>query len=117
MRISDWSSDVCSSDLRAAFFGDIEPDGVRRLFAGPAPGSARLALLLGHCGVEPRPVHRQILGAKRVFGQVIGKAVGVIEAKGDVACHGVARLQARSEEHTAELQSPMRTSYAVFCLK
>src|SRR3546814_10624867 len=99
MRISDWSSDVCSSDL------------LRRVLR-----------------------HRQgVLGAFQVGAQHLDRALFAV--LGDVGLHGrhpvaeedvdVAVLQAgvghrdgeRSEEHTSELQSLMRISYAVFCLK
>src|SRR3546814_10422472 len=86
MRISDWSSDVCSSDLAAALRVGIEILGVA-LSAGPrtaaGDGSASLA----------RPM----------------TAVRVAFIK--------LRALVRSEEHTSELQSLMRISYAVFCLK
>src|SRR3546814_6003045 len=45
-----------------------------------------------------------------------GQLVGVITDR-DIACRCVAEGKSRSEEHTSELQSLMRISYAVFCLK
>src|SRR3546814_3228584 len=87
MRISDWSSDVCSSDLcRAA--GD---DG--RLAKGRHPRPAACAAgraLCRHLGHEADDVDGPL---------------------------GAADGRDRSEEHTSELQSLMRISYAVFCLK
>src|SRR3546814_8316479 len=73
MRISDWSSDVCSSDLQySGRYGDLP-------FLGQ-----------GH---QPRQrIERR--------------------CQRGLSCGGT-----RSEEHTSELQSLMRTSYAVFCLK
>src|SRR3546814_8807868 len=86
MRISDWSSDVCSSDLRAArLVVDRLPHRVRPPGADPA---------VDHPGLVPVDPHH---------------APG---ARGDD--RGAAH---RSEEHTSELQSLVRTSYAVFCLK
>src|SRR3546814_9750601 len=90
MRISDWSSDVCSSDLRddrdgdaGDVVGDVVPAEVERGDDGQAE-------------VDPDdPV--QDLRAERVLHHQ--------------------RQQQRSEEHTSELQSLMRNSYAVFCLK
>src|SRR3546814_4442654 len=94
MRISDWSSDVCSSDLeypeRTADMS-IEDDAL----------TARLAM-------EP-------LGPIRQLGFVVRDLNQAIRAWTDI---GVGPFYvARSEEHTSELQSLMRNSYAVFCLK
>src|SRR3546814_7355598 len=99
MRISDWSSDVCSSDLRP--LGEVPRAHVHRRVRGSHPGGeadelprARPDLQAGHHQL-PRPAaaHGGIrrLPSQRAFG--------------------------RSEEHTSELQSLMRISYAVFCLK
>src|SRR3546814_1769732 len=97
MRISDWSSDVCSSDL--IYFDD-----------------------------EPTPSILQVPGAKDVAvefssmsktysmaGWRMGFAVG-----NQTLISALTRVKSyldRSEEHTSELQSLMRISYAVFCLK
>src|SRR3546814_6742717 len=109
MRISDWSSDVCSSDLRQLVlqFSDVCAD------------------LLSHCAgtefISDRLLkHRlppgQICGAvgSRAYG---GRWLPSSHGHGDrLHCaHPSALL--RSEEHTSELQSLMRISYAVFCLK
>src|SRR3546814_7867555 len=108
MRISYWSSDVCSSDLahhqhHVQVFEDIVDglDGGR--------GIERDARLLAERGdgldgaMEVRP---------RLWmnGQYIGAGLGEVL---EVAVDG----RDRSEEHTSELQSLMRLSYAVFCLK
>src|SRR3546814_2468739 len=96
MRISDWSSDVCSSDL-------------------PDPGGADPSL--------GQPRHRQRPYRDRIpSGQLRSPAacparcrrlgLGLSPAGG-----GVRPDAHRSEEHTSELQSLMRNSYAVFCLK
>src|SRR3546814_8167914 len=87
MRISDWSSDVCSSDLLAGVHVlALLPVGQRGL--GVAQGVLADAILLAQL-LEPR---------LRI---------------GD----GFLQHLQRSEEHTSELQSLMRISYAVFCLK
>src|SRR3546814_6782725 len=105
MRISDWSSDVCSSDL----------------------------LLREHRRRPRRRRHQQAVGAR------VGAELHVpVERAGQIAAAKAPLLrsgrgleapaiqspspaqrerEARSEEHTSELQSLMRTSYAVFCLK
>src|SRR3546814_3355350 len=110
MRISDWSSDVCSSDLGleavAAQTGAHVELG-RRWRLG--------RLLISACTrrVETGSEHRddardtQLLGAQLLFRTQRRPAVLECEKSG----------AARSEEHTSELQSLMRISYAVFCLK
>src|SRR3546814_1764590 len=95
MRISDWSSDVCSSDLRRAD-QRRHPIGARRAAGGRITEhldavAARLALLINAADQDTEGLGR-ILPA-----------------------HHARKL--RSEEHTSELQSLMRISYAVFCLK
>src|SRR3546814_5369298 len=105
MRISDWSSDVCSSDLlidialRKARAGDV---GLAQIVAQVARHGdgfvAHVAQVL--LIIAPRQVARILQHAPR--------AVGKPELHA---------LLERSEEHTSELQSLMRISYAVFCLK
>src|SRR3546814_7981225 len=109
MRISDWSSDVCSSDLDG---GEREPVGGGR-GADPA-GRAELAL------VEGRGEALERLDAARGFGrEEFEMRQPQIEPAHDVAGIGDAGQEGdaglRSEEHTSELQSLMRISYAVFC--
>src|SRR3546814_8506327 len=99
LRISDGSSDVCSSDL--------ENDVVEALAVAeqPAGFGRRKAGELG--GFQ---VGGDAVGALDERGQVFRFARGQAEAQPD-------RRHQRSEEHTSELQSLMRISYAVFCLK
>src|SRR3546814_5530139 len=116
MRISDWSSDVCSSDLAAgkallqadhllaalAFnrhLGEhlgVDADGKGLCLEGPAKGAD------GAIAVDL---------AARLAADV------VLEAEQVVLCLEAEQVIGRSEEHTSELQSLMRISYAVFCLK
>src|SRR3546814_1774799 len=142
MRISDWSSDVCSSDLGARgehavgldrALGDqvVDQHADVGLVAARRP---RLFLLHEARGVDTRdqPLRRgflvaggavdlageeqagdgagfqRVLQSPRVEEVVLDRVAGA----GDVRV-----LEARSEEHTSELQSLMRISYAVFCLK
>src|SRR3546814_2515734 len=108
MRISDWSSDVCSSDLQ---FGDVQLGHLHHRPQHPvgAPGIAGDQLrddrrhdLPGHPEAVLQPA---ALAGDAALGQLRPIAVDL-------------RLGvARSEEHTSELQSLMRISYAVFCLK
>src|SRR3546814_5238304 len=111
MRISDWSSDVCSSDLLI--------NDVRQVVAGAAQ-AVRIALgadrqddRFGGDGVALRGLdakgalragdldHLGIIDDPDLVGRAVRVPVG----------------EDRSEEHTSELQSLMRISYAVFCLK
>src|SRR3546814_10216003 len=100
MRISDWSSDVCSSDLIQA------DDGC---FGRPA------AMEGGQCnGASRRDACLQsavYVTASCTPVQIPGHGRGPNNSPGHVF------FPARSEEHTSELQSLMRISYAVFCLK
>src|SRR3546814_5666439 len=97
MRISDWSSDVCSSDLRACPILSASPvwPGGRR-FPSTAKSEKKADTVCGDRGIGD---------GQSGFGT--GKAsLGIQQFK-----------TGRSEEHTSELQSLMRISYAVFCLK
>src|SRR3546814_8415220 len=120
MRISDWSSDVCASDRVARLHllvGADEPD--QRL---AARGVDRHQPILAVVGL---PAQFAGVGDDRVhLGQRCGQAGLAIEARDPRAVdqrqlHVEARrvIRHRSEEHTSELQSLMRISYAVFCLK
>src|SRR3546814_4036791 len=101
MRISDWSSDVCSSDLGGVL------DSAR---AEPATGRP----------ARPRFCRKAVRGTRHGRGHecALGHGEGW-KPQAPRACHVVdARGRAgRSEEHTSELQSLMRISYAVFGLK
>src|SRR3546814_5330778 len=103
MRISDWSSDVCSSDLRAG-----EEGGGQR--------QHRQAARCGKAAVGSRIVrHRELVQWGRTCGALRRREEG--RRAGPGALGASARSPRRSEEHTSELQSLMRISYAVFCLK
>src|SRR3546814_6749997 len=101
MRISDWSSDVCSSDLAhqhpVAQGGETQVERREQVRVGRGVGHAGVRWRTERATMPGKPAG----GNPRVrFGrrQRMGTAV-------------------RSEEHTSELQSLMRISYAVFCLK
>src|SRR3546814_8306252 len=101
MRISDWSSDVCSSDLdyRRAETGESETG--KLLYAGLIRGGKpKLSMLEWNAD-----------GRAQWF-----DASGVGEQRGGMTRPTRGRVT-KSEEHTSELQSLMRLSYAVFCLK
>src|SRR3546814_1429978 len=113
MRISDWSSDVCSSDLIVDLLHrqrDVEADVEAARFRGAAVGR------LHDAGPAAGADHE----AAVVLGQALrplGKAARQLAGGLVVARHLEIALGDRSEEHTSELQSLMRISYAVFCLK
>src|SRR3546814_5771649 len=119
MRISDWSSDVCSSDLDAALT-QRRPER-RRGIRGPGRHLQLdiAADLLGHDGLLSfcRPFGR--LGTSRSNGLKISGPAEGYQPSSRAESHpcpmrsGAHRRKARSEEHTSELQSLMRHSYAV----
>src|SRR3546814_7970472 len=88
MRISDWSSDVCSSDLECP----RSCAHVSQAFRRPQPDET--------CRLPPRAFAR----------------AGILCLPVNIVLQTEGELK-RSEEHTSELQSLMRISYAVFCLK
>src|SRR3546814_8901643 len=124
MRISDWSSDVCSSDLagrparqnapadgRAAGPWCRRARGVRKAASGvarlPATGS-QSDRTSARCGQPNAQEYRSLARRpERAAPPLSGSRAG---RRGP-------RRRGRSEEHTSELQSLMRISYAVFCLK
>src|SRR3546814_9731804 len=115
MRISDWSSDVCSSDLydlRAALRHRCADR--RRGHSGGGPcGDARTP--------PPGDDHRGRGGAGRSCDGALGRllARNLWRGRGAAAVDRLVRASraSRSEEHTSELQSLMRNSFAVYCLK
>src|SRR3546814_2835497 len=107
MRISDWSSDVCSSDLVAVDAGDGANGIVKLLHRQFDENGGQADAPRQACDA-----HATMMFIKLV--QIVPdrpRYRGVIE---QAAAH---RFKWRSEEHTSELQSLMRISYAVFCLK
>src|SRR3546814_7046193 len=111
MRISDWSSDVCSSDLvevehhfvERQFVGDLRPPGdIGEVLLDAAPVLAQLQdaaeIFVGHIdgGVDPRLLDAVYMDRVGHVGRIVKLQIG---------------------RATSELQSLMRISYAVFCLK
>src|SRR3546814_10463043 len=126
MRISDWSSDVCSSDL-LGFELPFE------IGTGSTLGKQRLLNFVRRtvkCKM-PTPVvacsGTEELGRWRYARDHRIRYRQLLDPVGMIGCHGKTDPHAdivprhakslRSEEHTSELQSLMRISYAVFCLK
>src|SRR3546814_2920438 len=120
MRISDWSSDVCSSDLQyvllhqGAYVGPwwrvaTQAGEKNALHAIRQP---EIAILF-----QVQEDHATVnLAVRHIVAQLVRHGV-FLEAKGAPFGAPPCSLLRRSEEHTSELQSLMRISYAVFCLK
>src|SRR3546814_2068657 len=113
MRISDWSSDVCSSDL----VGD------RIIVARQPRGLAQSLVEYHHQPVDLARIALDRIGMPLL--RIMGEMRLLPEHRADArdlehqplpADRALYRI-GRSEEHTSELQSLMRSSYAVFCLK
>src|SRR3546814_4767273 len=116
MRFSDWSSDVCSSYLD---LHDGQGDrGVAAHGADPGaqqdPRRAALWRVQELLSQQRGRIFRQLLRLLPARG--LCAAIGYVHREGKLGERGD-RPDARSEEHTSELQSLMRISYAVFCLK
>src|SRR3546814_5158014 len=114
MRISDWSSDVCSSDLTTSGSGQKKP-----------PERANFTCICGSCAAYP-PL-RDCLESGALAAGIHILPAGTTGLSQQSLCQSdPVSLRdrprsplggERSEEHTSELQSLMRISYAVFCLK
>src|SRR3546814_3666020 len=117
MRISDWSSDVCSSDLTApSRLSNLKRSTDRA--SSPARHSPRRVFLCQSLQLRPSltltgsndPVNPDLV-RKKIMARTARK--NDIPTFRSIA----GGILSRSEEHTSELQSLMRISYAVFCLK
>src|SRR3546814_3382013 len=124
MRISDWSSDVCSSDLVLRAQKDLGidvPDGVIEDYQRVVDGgeeSVDLASIAARERVTRHDVKARIEEFCALAGhEHIHKGMTSRDLTENVEQLQVLQSLTRSEEHTSELQSLMRTSYAVFCLK
>src|SRR3546814_4071747 len=134
MRISDWSSDVCSSDLELLLAGlgrTLAQDAAAAHRQDAVGETANLVELHGDqqdrlAGVA----HGDELAVNEFDGADVDAARRLADQQHqrvalhlagqhgfEEACICVAQEKDRSEEHTSELQSLMRNSYAVFCLK
>src|SRR3546814_1122850 len=146
MRISDWSSDVCSSDLVVSVKQDfdaittaptkyalpaspeaiLQPDRIVLLEPWPAPDRRehlRAAVLLQHVPEAAQLDRRYGQRPAAVAAHHVHDADGLhhggdalVDAQADEQ-HRREQRHHRSEEHTSELQSLMRISNTVFCLK
>src|SRR3546814_4872241 len=130
MRISDWSSDVCSSDLLTAL-AVADVDGDPLVAEADDVGELQVGIALDRRDVGRRQPLQQVEVAGLQVGEPYGGiGNGAVDHLVEVILAGVPMLLEaleddpvllhaldRSEEHTSELQSLMRISYAVFCLK
>src|SRR3546814_10240820 len=112
MRISDWSSDVCSSDLERR----AELLITEARLEGRQERIVDLEIAIDPPGVG---IARVVILTARQRADIVIVDIGQIDTVDQRRGHLAARVdrQPRSEEHTSELQSLMRNSYAVFCLK
>src|SRR3546814_9572022 len=104
MRISDWSSDVCSSDLLPYNSDPIARDKIN---------AGKMDYLDMHLSQVAPMAWQGFLGE---LDTAVIEVSGIREDGSLIPSSSVGNNK-RSEEHTSELQSLMRISYAVFCLK
>src|SRR3546814_4005697 len=121
MRISDWSSDVCSSDL----WSQERPTTARisSYWKTHSLRPRRALVLVSRChkGNNLSPACKLRFGPASSPWQCFEGLVAYLSTKGFMRAPSASQAHwcpaGRSEEHTSELQSLMRISYAVFCLK
>src|SRR3546814_4723666 len=121
MRISDWSSDVCSSDLDEI----VRPQDLKRaahlraVEIAAAPHHVVEHVELGFVDKQTKLTRLAELGLGRQQGDAGEPLVTVSRhrRRGDRQQRAAKAVSGRSEEHTSELPSLMRISYAVFCLE
>src|SRR3546814_7864145 len=127
MRISDWSSEVCSSDLRhsssaTSYIRVKKVVGIAVSRVGLVEAESfgsdpqQVSAVAGRRQIDP--VLAQVLCGFRLGPLLVSRIGGIPEEpRGCGEAEGTLEREIRSEEHTSELQSLMRISYAVFCLK
>src|SRR3546814_7800778 len=112
MRISDWSSDVCSSDLKCdalrVEYLDMVEQLLRQRFVDPRRRLIEQYQARLHHQHPPQG-QQFALSAGQVPGHFVGEVIQAQERQDFMSL-------VRSEEHTSALQSLMPISYAVFCL-
>src|SRR3546814_7191440 len=114
MRISDWSSDVCSSDLLAIQSGSAAFVRAARRMPELESAAWRDATAAAHADFLAYNQPTEIPGRLQL-GKVVAWLNETLPPEA-IMTNGAGNYATRSEEHTSELQSLMRTSYAVFCL-
>src|SRR3546814_7597992 len=122
VRISDWSSDVCSSDLTTlavALNYGAQDELVRAATAAAAEGAITAEAIAAHLDTADMPPLDLLIrtsGEVRLSNFLLWQSAYAELYFTDILWPDF-KPAARSEEHTSELQSLMRISYAVFCLK
>src|SRR3546814_5957238 len=121
MRISDWSSDVCSSDLWCPpLLGDKDPPlsdwlSAQNLRNDSAENLTTFTHSFTHFDLELRPTRLRACSIGTAIGESRWQWISAETLSGLGLPAPIRKM--RSEEHTSELQSLMRISSAVFCLK
>src|SRR3546814_4464751 len=114
MRISDWSSDVCSSDLCLDIWSGSMTQKIKAAIIGS--GNIGTDLMIKMIKYPQNMELAVVVGI-----DAASEGLAMARERGIATTHegleGLRALPVRSEEHTSELQSLMRNSYAVFCLK
>src|SRR3546814_6295900 len=120
-RISDWSSDVCSSDLERQYLEFLGPSSIPLLDLLPGDqdfGSHRIELN-DYPAFTSKEIKNAILTRKELA--ILQKIKEGLSNREIALKHRISedtvKWHVRSEEHTSKLQSLMRISNAVFCLK
>src|SRR3546814_4423660 len=109
MRIIYWMSDVCSSELGGRIGealiirAEVAPSELSEAVWAHFPDQDHIVVGTGRCFVVRKFGREKVKRVRQRWKPAIAKDVGAVKG--------------RSEEHTSELQSLMRISYAVFCLK
>src|SRR3546814_4523894 len=112
MRISDWSSDVCSSDLQGLLRAVIER-GEQERRATLDRMITQMELPAEILRLVARYLHDHLMTPRAIS---LTRIIIAESLRDPHFGRGFCEDHVRSEEHTSELQSLMRTSYAVFCL-
>src|SRR3546814_5477061 len=112
MRISDWSSDVCSSDLSLIF-----ADAATGPHSPALVSQGRIAAVIAARPQERRAMLEEAAGISGLHVRRKDAEQKLRAAEANLMRLDEILSDMRSEEHTSELQSLMRISYAVFCLK
>src|SRR3546814_8593365 len=113
MRISDWSSDVCSSDLKP----EKTPGSVGHNTHGDRRSYLKLYFAVNFCNRSKYRSASPSTSRSSKIPCASSKNATSFRSPANSSASTVRNASSRSEERTSELQSLMRTSYAVFCLQ
>src|SRR3546814_3745235 len=118
MLISDWSSDVCSSDLTSGVTNcaDLRVRLAAFLALSDAPPSVEIGKVIFEAVQQPENTGDKWISHALLIAGAVHRQAFMGEYHQQIGHPDLSNTD-RSEEHTSELQSLMRISYAVFCLK